>query len=233
MNASNIVTLIVGLVGGGGLSALIGYILGRRNELKRDERAVRREMFALHERQAEDARTFQRDTLLDIHDRLYKINRVTGRMMHRDRQVFAKTHRYGRDPMPDGWSEEHSELVAQINRLRVRIFDPELRDLIHRYTSLLISALRPGRPAADDDDAAYMKSQRLDAESTLLWVDVENRLGAAIREQFPGSDVVESLTPIQRPLSEPARVEADTSASGSPQPDTTQPDDPSPAGALP
>jgi hypothetical protein len=206
VDASNIVALIVGLVGGGGLSALLGYILGGRNELKRDDRAASREIAARRERQADDARMFQRDTLLEIHDRLYKINRMTGRMMHQDRQVFAKTRRYARDQMPDGWSDEHSEVLAQINRLRVRIFDPELRDLIYRYTSLLIRALSPRQRRVDDDDyAVYTMSQKLDDESTLMWADLENQLGAAIRAQFPGSDVAESLVPIDGPVpAEPA-----------------------------
>ncbi len=214
MNASNIVTLIVGLVGGGGVSALLGYILGGRNELKRDERAASRELTALRERQGDDARTFQRDTLLEIHDLLYKINRMTGRMRSQDSQVFAKTRRYGRDPMPGGWSDEHSELVTAINRLRVRIFDPELRDLIYSYTSLLISALSPGQRRVDGDDyAVYRMSGKLDAESTLMWADLENRLGTAIRAQFPGSDVAESPIPIQTPVpAEPATAQQEQPA---------------------
>jgi hypothetical protein len=188
-------TALIGVaLGSGGFSALGGYLLSGRNERKRDERAAGREREALREKQAEEARTFQRDTLLELHDLLYKINRTTGRSIAADSQRHSETGRYGRDSLPDDLSGQFSELIAGINRLRVRIFDAELRDLTQRYTATLITALNPAmghgyRRYDGDDDRERYQAQHEMMGSTRLWAQLEEKLGAAIRAQFPGSDV--------------------------------------------
>jgi hypothetical protein len=61
-------------------------------------------------------------------------------------------------------------LTAAINRLRVRIFDKELRDLVRQYTSELIAALNPaqanGLMRQDGDDGLIrMAAERMQSIS--------------------------------------------------------------------
>jgi hypothetical protein len=205
MDATTWIALVSGIVGGSGISGLGGYILAGRNERNRDERAAEREREALGDKQADEARTFQRDTLLELHDLLYKMNRNAGKSIFADSQRHKETGRYGRDPLPDDLSEQSTELIAAINRLRVRVFDPELRDSVQRYKEMVIRAMDPllgSRHDGDDDRVRQLARQEMDA-AMLTWLQLEDRIGAAIRAQFPGSDVAQlgGLVPGQRPPS--------------------------------
>jgi hypothetical protein len=182
---------IVGVIlGSGGLSALGGYLLAGRNERKKDERAAGRDRDALRERQADEGRVFQRDTLLEIHDLLYKMNRNSGRSQHIDEMRYRETGKYGRGQLPDDLSDEFSELVGGINRLRVRVFDRDVRDLIDRYTKTVISSSISGGQRREGDDAEVQaRAKRIQMQILDQWGPLEEALGALIRSQFPGSDL--------------------------------------------
>jgi hypothetical protein len=182
VDSASVVALIVGIIGSGGISGLIAYGLGGRNERKKDERAALA-------RYAEDARTFQRDTLLEIHDLLYKLNRNTGKCSHIDEMRYREIGRFGRDPYPDELSEEFTELLTSINRLRVRIFDPELRALIEQYTTTIVGSTGVGQRTDGDDAEVRARCQELERRATEQYEPLEDRLGVGIRVQFPGSDV--------------------------------------------
>ncbi len=110
MDATAIVALVVGIIGAGGITSVIGFALGDRNERKKDKRA-------LQARQAEDARTFQRDTLLEIHDLLYKLNRNAGKSEHFEEMRYRETGRYGRDQLPEELSDQFTALLTQDGEL--------------------------------------------------------------------------------------------------------------------
>jgi hypothetical protein len=179
----------VGLAIYAGLGPLAGYLLGGRNERKRDDRTAAREREALRERQADEGRVFQRDTLLELHDQLYKLNRNTGRASFLDEKRFRETGRYARDQLPEELSDEFSELIGNLNRLCVRIFDQELRELVDNYIKAIIRASISRGHRKDGDDQRERARVETESIRTLAqWGPLEERLGAAIRSQFPGSD---------------------------------------------
>ena len=188
---SSWVALALGILGGGGISGLGGYLLAGRNERKRDDRADTRSRADLQEQQAAEGRTFQRDTLLELHDLLYKINRVSGRTTHLDEMHYRKTGKYGREPIPEELSVEFSELIGGIHRLRVRIFDSDLREMVGRYAGTLVRVGTPsGLPRRDGDDSQRRaRGEEFSMDALAQWPLLEEKLGAAIRLQFPGSDL--------------------------------------------
>jgi hypothetical protein len=202
LDATAWIALVSGIVGGGGVSGFVGYMLAGRNERKRDERMAERERDALRDKQADEARTFQRDTLLELHDLLYKMNRNAGKSIFADTMRHRETGRYGRDRLPDDLSEQFTELIAATNRLRVRVFDPELRDLVLRYREMVTRALDPrlgNRQDGDDDRVRELARREMDA-AMAAWIQLEDKLGVAIRAQFPAAQLG-GLVPGQRPPS--------------------------------
>lgn len=189
MSASAWIAIAGAIIGSGGISALGGYLLSGRNERKRDVRAAARERETLRERRADEGRVFQRDTLLEMHDLLYKLNRNAGRSQDADETRYHGTGRYGRDPLPGNLSDEFTELTTSINRLRVRIFDPELRDLVEKYTSTVIKASIHGPRRVGDDAEKLARVQGIERDILSQYVHLEPVLGASIRSQFPGSDL--------------------------------------------
>ncbi len=189
MSTQTWIAIVAVILGSGGLSALGGYLLAGRNEEKRDERAAQRDREALRERQKDEGRVFQRDTLLEIHDLLYRLNRNAGRSRHIDEMRYRETGKYGRELSPDDLSDEFSELVGSVNRLRVRIFDRDMRDLIDRYMATVISSSTSGGQRQDRDDAAVRaRAERIEQQILVQWEPLEEALGTLIRSQFPGSD---------------------------------------------
>jgi hypothetical protein len=170
----------------GTVSGLSGYLLAGRNEQKRDDRMAARDRQALRDRRMDDARVFQRDTLLELHDTLYKLNRVVGRTNHLDEMHYRQTGRYGRDPiLPEDLDEKFTELLATVNRLRVRVFDEELRGLIGQYRESLIRGGLHGRRTEGDDAETRARAKREEKKSLDLYGRLEEKLGAMIRAQFP------------------------------------------------
>ncbi len=202
MDTSTWVALGAVVLGSGGFSALAGYLLAGRNERKRDDRAAEREKEALQEKQADEGRIFQRDTLLELHDLLYKLNRVTGRSQFLDETRYRETGRYARDLLPEELSDRFTELITSINRVRVRIFDRELRDLVDQYVTTIIQhSVSRGNRQSGDDEREFRRVKRESIRSSAQWEPLEENLGAAIRSQFPGSDLTPraGLSPSAQP----------------------------------
>lgn len=194
------ITLIAAIFGSGGISALGGYLLSGRNERKKDDRLADREWRTARERQGDEARTFQRDTLLELHDLLYKFNRNTGTRQHIDEMHYRATGKYGREKYPEELSNEFTVLLTSINKLRVRIFDPELRAKVKEYTDSVIAIANVGARRKEGDDAAVSaKVAERERKSSAHYGPLEEKLGVAIRSQFPGSDIAPL---VQRPARE-------------------------------
>lgn len=184
--SANLGYLVAAILGSGGVSGLSGYLLAGRNDQKRDDRMAERERQALRDRRLDDARVFQRDTLLELHDTLYKLNRVTGRSSHLDEMHYRNTGRYGRDPIfPEDLDEKFTELLGAVNRLRVRVFDQELRDLVEQYRESLIRMVRHGSRTEGDDSRVRDRARQDEVKSLDLYGQLEEKLGAMIRAQFP------------------------------------------------
>lgn len=185
MSASNWVYLVVGVLGGGGVSGLGGYLLSGRNERLRDQRSADRAQQALRDRQRDEARVFQRDTLLELHDALYKLNRATGRANHVDEMQYRQTGRYGRDPLPEDLSNRFTELLTSVHRLRVRVFNDGLRDVVEQYTDSLLRGTPFGVRKDGDDAEWHTRAQREQISSLDRYGELEEMLGTMIRSQFP------------------------------------------------
>lgn len=67
--------------------------------------------------------------------------------------TYRQTGRFRRDQYPDDMDAEFTELLRKIRRLRVRIFGPELRELIDIYMNAVVGAAL-SHQRHDGDDAA-------------------------------------------------------------------------------
>jgi hypothetical protein len=180
VDASTIIALVVGIIGTGGITSVIGFALGGRNERKKDERA-------LQARQNEAARTFQRDTLLEIHDLLYKLNRNAGKSGHIDEMQYRESGKFARQQLPDDLSDQFTELLTGVRKLKVRIFDPELRSKIEEYLDVVVRATGTGVRQPGDDDDVHARAKSMEAKAMEAYGPLEEAIGVAIRMQFVGS----------------------------------------------
>jgi hypothetical protein len=147
---SAIVGPITTLLGGVG-----GYWLAGRNDDARDRRASLREAearrAALAERLEEDRHTFQRETLLELQDQLQRLARITTRIIMQDQKTLKELGQLYL--LPDGLSDEEFTIFTAIQRLWVRILDPDLRQGVGDFVNVCSRASMLG-PVQDKDQAA-------------------------------------------------------------------------------
>lgn len=129
------------------LAAVLGYVLAGLNEARRDRRAIERERAARdedrHAAAINSRHVFQLETLLALQDALQVMARLTGRAMHFD-HMQAREGRYTQ--LPDDLSDDMHANGVDVNRLRTRILDPELRAAVDNFhTETIKATLDPGR----------------------------------------------------------------------------------------
>jgi hypothetical protein len=94
--------------------------------------------------------------------------------------------------LPDDLSDDFTALITSIGRLRVRIFDEDIRDLLDRYIKTVIRSSSSGQRREGDDAEVRARAEGIEREALAQWDPLEEALGVLIRAQFPGSD----LTPL-------------------------------------
>ena len=119
------------------LASLGGYMLAGRNEQRRDERTLRREIdLRKAERSAKletDMQALQRETLLALQDAVQIMARLTGRALHFD-HMQARQGNYTQ--LPDSLNEQIHANGVEVRRLVTRVLDPQVRQAVETFTSL-------------------------------------------------------------------------------------------------
>lgn len=119
------------------LASLGGYLLAGRNERRRDERALRRELrLRVSERKSkldDDRHNIQRETLLSLQDAVQAMARFTGKTLHFD-HMQARQGKYTQ--LPDTLSDDSYANLVEVRRLTSRILDPDVRAAVDKFVGL-------------------------------------------------------------------------------------------------
>ncbi|WP_157535559.1 MULTISPECIES: DUF3824 domain-containing protein [unclassified Microbacterium] len=163
-----------------------GYLLGGINEARRDRRmAVREREARAEDRDAlatQKRHEFQLKTLLELQDAIQQMARLTGRAMFFDHMQAREGKQ---TQLPSELSDAMHVNGVDVNRLRTRLLDTELRAAVDSFRSASIAAsLDPGvyegRSGNDVENAAFARSSRF-AEHVERMMD---ELGAALRTEL-------------------------------------------------
>jgi hypothetical protein len=175
-----VVTLLLGAVGGYLADALRDKRATRR-EAAAAERADRRE-WATAQRQRDVARdAFQRETLIELQDWLGKLGRATGASMHHDEMEFRSSGQWGRSLLGEEWNRAHHEALVNVNRLRVRVLDDDVRQVVQEFSSVCVDVLL-GSPADMSDDEGRMRAMHAMDRVTALTPGMHELIGERLRQ---------------------------------------------------
>lgn len=173
---------------GGGV---FGYFLSGRNDEKRDQRAIERDRAGKQlERDAVRdvwSHEFQRDLLLELQDQLQRLSRSTYEQIKSDRETLQTAGRL--TLLPEGLSDEAFELTIELNRVRERILDEQLRE---RVTSFFEECTRLSMEAPlevgvmDRDDPDHLKAILVRNERQLFrsYEAITKEVGVTIRREI-------------------------------------------------
>ncbi len=133
MLSSNVWLPIVTLLTGALLAGGAGWLRDRRawaraREDRADDRLVR-------------AAEFQRQTILSLQEALQKVGRAEGRMSHEDHMAFKETQRWGENLHSPDASINAGAAMQDLQMLRSRIIDGEVRRLAARLAELFADEL--------------------------------------------------------------------------------------------
>jgi hypothetical protein len=178
------------------LASLGGYLLAGRNERRRDERALRRELrLKVSERKSkldDDRHTIQRETLLSLQDSVQALARFTGKTLHFD-HMQARQGKY--TLLPDTLSDEAHANLVEVRRLTSRILNPDIRVSVDRFVGLT------SKLASSPKDLEGLTGDRLERfaiakvmELNDGYDEITKILGEAVREEIAWApeDAIES-----------------------------------------
>jgi hypothetical protein len=138
----------------------------------------RRERVAAERHDERERRAFERATLIELQDWLAKLTRATGAIHHADEMEFRSSQRWG---LPTGeWSDRQSEAIVNVNRLRVRLPDADLRAQVEEFTSICIAATM-GRMAEMSHDEAREMAVQARTDAMPLGIRLSEAVGERLR----------------------------------------------------
>lgn len=167
------------------LASLGGYLLAGRNERRRDERGLRRELrLRGSERKSkldDNRHAIQRETLLSLQDSVQALARFTGRTLHFD-HMQARQEKFTH--LPDTLSDDAYVNLVEVRRLTSRVLDPEVRTAVDKFIGRTTSIACPptdlmGLNEDDLDRAANSKLEQLNN----AYGEVTDVLGEATRKE--------------------------------------------------
>lgn len=182
----------LGPLGGG----LVGYWFSGRNDEARDKRAADRDQAAkrLDRDIARDtwSHEFQRDLYLDLQDQLQRLVRSTFQQIKADQHTLEATGKM--TSLPDGMSDEAFGLTIELNRVRQRILDDDIRQAVSDFydESVRLSMEAPLEwGVMKNQDPAYLLNiaKRNEQQLAASYAELTKKLGAALRKEIGPSPV--------------------------------------------
>ncbi len=111
------------------VTLVLGYAGRMLTEYLQDRRIASRDREARDGERARMRREFQRDTLLELQEVMFKFGRAVGAAHMEDVRAYRSTGVWGRQPIGE-WSEMLRETTVRILILGARLEDEELRRLV-------------------------------------------------------------------------------------------------------
>lgn len=167
------------------LGPLVGYAIAVGTELLRGRQARIREREARRDtRQAarEDARdSFERETLLQLQDAVAALMRNTARVQHEEEMEYRRSGRWGRSALPEEIEGEISiQFPRDVQRLRVRLLDDRLRELVNEWSSFAAAATIPAM-REETDAEARLRSTAAWKRCSDLYIEMAEAIGERLR----------------------------------------------------
>lgn len=173
---------IIGVIVGGVITlagAVLTTVLGHRAE---DRRLLARRNAECEAAQA----VLQRETLVELQEWLQKLVRVTVRAQLATEQEYREHGTFGRQMLPDDISDGSHEATVNVQRLRVRVIDDQVRDGSRQIIGLCTEVAMPAPRALPPPhrSARSQSQQRLEAASDAL-SKMHERIGLLLRQERP------------------------------------------------
>lgn len=150
-----VVTLVLGAAGGYLADAL------------RDSRAAAREAVAIDRARQRERDAFQRETLIELQDWLAKLGRATGAIHHHDQMEHHRTQMWARTPVGEEWNLGYREAQVNVNRLRVRVLDDDVRRVVREFSSASVDLILRKVAGLTNDEARTRATHAFDRATSL------------------------------------------------------------------
>jgi hypothetical protein len=170
------------------VTAFLGYALSAITEFLRDIRAHKREIetqASLRDREREardearrderfERRTeFQRETLLNLQEEVFKLMRTTAEMQHSDVMALRSGVQWHKQLYPADLDERAFSSNVQTTKLKVRVADEGVRELVSELRKDAGSVLM-----SDSEAAGEQASRRM----TQTYDKLNERIGELLRK---------------------------------------------------
>jgi hypothetical protein len=181
MDWGQFVSIVVALLIGAAVPLLSADLTARRQlEREREHRATEREAATQARRDA-----FQRETLIEIQDVLGKLGRYVNDAWGSDWGYFKEGRAPGR--ISDELSRAIDDCNRDLTRLKVRVLDDRIREMVQRFhdqsTGLLFRPRLLYR-SAGDAEAAILDGEARTIELSGTFTEVNELIGVALRRLF-------------------------------------------------
>lgn len=169
--------VFVGPFLGYGVAVGTEYLRGRQTLLR--EREARQDARRAAREDARDA--FERETLLQLQDAVLALMRNTSRVQLETEKEYRRTKKWGRSLLPEEIGGEPSlQFTWDVQRLRVRLLDDDLRELVRVWLS---SATAATMGAIGDEDDALARARGATQWDTCsaLFIKMAEGIGERLR----------------------------------------------------
>jgi len=157
------------------ITLVLGWFLSESSswfKTRRDERSRRLQRTESKEDQRAE---FQRQTLLDIQEKLLELSRSTFRIYFADLTAQNQGKRWGTDPVPEDLAEKDRALTMTLTALTVRIADDSLREQVGNYRE---TCKRVSFATSQDE------ARQAHVEMGQLFEGINARLGELLRSTY-------------------------------------------------
>ncbi len=124
---------------------------------------------------ADEQRSFQRDTLLELQEQLSDFLRLGGEAVHHDRQAWraaGEPDHYPVSLLPEGVSDGYNVLQRRIQILTQRVNDDELRAMVTLFVDL---------STASTNAKSMVDADRFETECVLQFRSTNECIGSLLR----------------------------------------------------
>jgi hypothetical protein len=170
-----VVTLIIGAV----LKAIFDALTDRRAARREREARQEQRRDAFHLRLIE----FQRSTLLELQEVASQLARFTGQAQHQDEMAYRASGTWGKQPLTDEVDQGFLKAQTDINRLRVRVRDPNIRQLAQQFFEACVE-VSISKTKADSERAFHQVSTTL--------IELHEHIGATLSNLDSDEDQIGS-----------------------------------------
>lgn len=112
------------------VTLVLGYVGRMLTEYLQDRRVASRDREARAEERARRRKEFQRETLLELQEVMFKFGRAVGAVFHEEDMSYKTTGVWSKPLISEEWNQRLHEATVRFLILMVRVEDETLRRLV-------------------------------------------------------------------------------------------------------